>query len=855
MWRCSRATPREFSSACSTRPASARRRASPCLSARAISITASFGGRGAGSRYGLRADGPYDLARGHRYDPAKLLVDPYAKLIDRPFRYAPELGAPRGAPIDTAPFMPRAIVTAQTLEPAPRPARTGPPGLIYEVAVKAFSKRHPGIRPALRGTLAALAEPAALEHLAKLGVTHVELMPIAAWMDERHLPPLGLANAWGYNPILFMAPDPRLAPGGVGELRAAVASLHQAGISVILDVVYNHTAEGDAAGPTASLRGLDNAVYFRHVADDPGRLVNDTACGNTLACDRAPVIRLVMDAMRHWVTEAGIDGFRFDLATVLGRTPQGYAPEAPLLTVMRQDPLLRDLVLIAEPWDVGPGGYRLGQFPAPFLEWNDKYRDDTRRFWRGDAGLAGALATRLAGSSDIFQSGFGRPSASVNFVACHDGFTLADLVAFERKHNEANGEENRDGTNDNHSWNNGAEGETEDPAVKARRQRDIRALLATLFLSRGTPMLTAGDELGRSQKGNNNAYAQDNELSFIDWGTADRGLVDFVGKLCGLARSFGDLAARRLLHRNVAGARRARGCRVALGRRQAHAERGLGEGRSLRHVGRADAPGRTGGAPMRRLQSLGRACAFQASRRRRDGLDLHPRERLGQRPQERCEACCRGHGRAKIRHGVRGEYRTDAAGGRRDLRGDRRRHPLPPERPDLSPPAGRAAVVTHGGAQCSFDEQERARSDHGGRLGIHGCLDGLPRLDIGLVGVDDDAPRRVAAGQLELDRPVMRVEDDDELVGSGFARAAARIVGAGAFRRLPEPEPDAGRVPIRPLLVGLVAAARIQPFDVHAVAIACPPQKRAFLPEFRSACAETVSAHAPRRRSRANRSS
>jgi glycogen operon protein len=487
-----------------------------------------------GRRYGLRADGPFDLGKGHRYDPAKLLVDPYARLIDRPFRYAPELAAPRSAAVDTAPFIPRAIVVPPADVAAPRPRRQIPPGLIYEVAVKAFSKLHPEVRSELRGTVAALAEPRVIEHLHKLGVTHVELMPIAAWMDERHLPPLGLANAWGYNPILFMAPDPRLVPGGAQELATTVDALRRAGISVILDVVYNHTGEGDAQGPTASLRGLDNAVYFRHFADDPGRLVNDTACGNTLACDRAPVIKLIMDTMRYWIDAAGVDGFRFDLATVLGRTREGFSPEAPLLAAIAQDPVLSRVLLIAEPWDVGWGGYRLGEFPEPFLEWNDKYRDDVRRFWRGDGGSAGALATRLAGSSDVFQRGFGRPSASVNFVACHDGFALADLVAYAGKHNEANGESNRDGSNSNYSWNNGAEGETGDPAIKARRRRDLRALLATLFLSRGTPMLTAGDELGRSQKGNNNAYAQDNELSFVDWTKADSELIDFVAKLSAL---------------------------------------------------------------------------------------------------------------------------------------------------------------------------------------------------------------------------------------------------------------------------------------------------------------------------------
>jgi glycogen operon protein len=495
-------------------------------------------GIAAGRRYGLRADGPFEPEKGHRYDPGKLLVDPYAKLLDRPFRYLPELAAPRSANIDTAPFVPLAIVMPQgDAATAPLPQKA-PPGLIYEVAVKAFSIRHPGVPPTMRGTLAALAEPVVVEHLHRLGITHVELMPIAAWMDERHLPPLGLANAWGYNPIVFMAPDPRLAPGGLDELRRTIAKLHEAGISVILDVVYNHTAESDAAGPTLSLRGLDNAVYFRHFADDPGRLVNDTACGNTLACDRAPVIRLVTDAMRHWVEATGLDGFRFDLATVLGRSQAGFSPEAPLLSAISQDPLLRRLTLIAEPWDAGFEGYRLGQFASPFLEWNDRYRDDIRGFWKGEGARAGPLATRLAGSSDIFQPGFRRPSASVNYVACHDGFSLADLVSHAHKHNEANGEENRDGPNDNHSWNNGIEGKTEDPATVARRRQDLRALLATLFLSRGTPMLTAGDELGHTQKGNNNAYCQDNDITWIDWASADSDLANFVAELSALRARF-----------------------------------------------------------------------------------------------------------------------------------------------------------------------------------------------------------------------------------------------------------------------------------------------------------------------------
>ncbi|MBV9138006.1 MAG: glycogen debranching protein GlgX [Hyphomicrobiales bacterium] len=495
-------------------------------------------GVGCGARYGLRADGPFEPAQGHRYDPAKLLVDPYAKRLDRSFRYVPELSAPRAAAIDTAPFVPRAVVIDEIAASPARIAGREPPGLIYEIAVKAFTYRHPQVPANFRGTISALAEPPVIEHLHKLGVTHVELMPIAAWMDERHLPPLGLANAWGYNPIVFMALDPRLAPNGETELAQTVARLHEADIAVILDVVFNHTAESDEAGPTVSLRGLDNAAYYRHFPDDPGRLVNDTGCGNTLACERAPVLRLVTDSMRHFVKTAGIDGFRFDLATVLGRSWSGFSPEAPLLSAIAQDPILRGTLLIAEPWDVGPGGYRLGEFPAPFLEWNDKYRDDVRRFWRGDAGVAGGLATRFSGSSDIFQSRFRPPSASVNYLASHDGFALADLVSFAQKHNDANGEGNRDGLTENHSWNNGAEGKSDDAAILEGRKRDMRALLATLFLSRGTLMLTAGDELGRTQSGNNNAYCQDNYITFIDWDVADAGLVDFVARLSALRHRF-----------------------------------------------------------------------------------------------------------------------------------------------------------------------------------------------------------------------------------------------------------------------------------------------------------------------------
>ncbi|RYE34913.1 MAG: glycogen debranching enzyme GlgX [Hyphomicrobiales bacterium] len=503
-------------------------------------------GASAGMRYGLRVEGPWQPELGHRFDPAKLLVDPYAALIDRPFRWDPEL-ARRGA--ETSALVPRGIVQPPPASSLPldeaRAAATSP-SFIYELAVRAFSMRHPAVPETLRGTLAALREPAVIAHLQELGVSHVELMPVAAWMDERHLPPLGLANAWGYNPVNFFALDPRLAPGGPAELSALCAAYARVGIGVILDIVLNHTAESDEFGATISLRGLDNAVYYRHAADDPGRLVNDTGCGHTLALDRAPVVRLAMDSLRHWL-RLGVSGFRFDLGSVMGSTETGFTPDAPLFGALLQDPALSRAILIAEPWDIGPGGYRLGEFPAPFAEWNGRYRDDIRRFWRGDAGAAGALATRLAGSSDLFAEDHRGPRASVNFITAHDGFTLRDLVSYERKHNEANGEDNRDGDSDNHSWNEGSEGPTRDTAIEAARSRDIRALLATLFLSRGTPMLTAGDEFGRTQHGNNNAYAQDNPTSWLDWERADHARIALVAALAALRRKHPLLTADTFL--------------------------------------------------------------------------------------------------------------------------------------------------------------------------------------------------------------------------------------------------------------------------------------------------------------------
>jgi glycogen debranching enzyme len=488
----------------------------------------------AGARYGLRADGDYAPERGLWFDPVKLLVDPYATAIDRPYLYDPRLVARRGEGGDTAPLMPKAIVQAPLDPVAANEPVFKPGGLIYELNVRAFTKLHPEIPEEQRGTIAALAHPAIIEHLQKLGVSAIELMPVTAWIDERHLPPLGLTNAWGYNPVTFMALDPRLAPGGLLQLRDTVAALRSAGIGVILDLVFNHTGESDRFGPALSLRGLDNLAYYRHAPD--GSLLNDTGTGNTIATQHPVMREMILDTLRHFVQNAGVDGFRFDLATVLGRGDNGFSPDAPLLREIRADSLLADRVLIAEPWDIGPGGYQLGNFEAPFLEWNDRYRDDIRRFWRGDRNMAGALATRLAGSSDVFGNNAGE-TRTVNFIAAHDGMTLADTVAYERKHNEANGEENRDGHDENLSWNNGVEGETSDPNVGEARRRDLKAQLATLFASRGSIMLTAGDQFGRTQKGNNNAYAQDNEITWLDWTNRDLDLEKYAFALAALRRS------------------------------------------------------------------------------------------------------------------------------------------------------------------------------------------------------------------------------------------------------------------------------------------------------------------------------
>ncbi|WP_443969819.1 glycogen debranching protein GlgX [Sphingobium sp. CR28] len=485
-----------------------------------------------GALYGYRADGEWAPENGHWFDPTKLLVDPYATALDKPFVYDPRLSI---GGEDTADLVPRAVLEAP-LPDLPREApRFTPGGLVYELHVRGFTMLHPTVPEAVRGTVAALAHPDVIAHLQRLHVSAVELMPIVAWIDERHLPPLGLSNYWGYNPIAPMALDPRLCPGGMAELRETVSALHEAGIGVILDLVFNHSGESDVFGPIIGMRGLDNATYYAR--DTEGRLINDTGTGNTLDFAQPVVRRMMLDTLRHFVRGAGIDGFRFDLAPVLARAP-GFERDAPVFSEVAADPLLADRIMIAEPWDVGPGGYQLGNFPPNWLEWNDRYRDDVRRFWRGDEGV-GALATRLAGSSDIF----GPHTRSVNFLAAHDGFTLADTTAYETRHNWANGEENRDGHGENFSWNGGAEGPSNDPAVLARRDADRRALLATLFASAGAIMLTAGDEFGRSQQGNNNAYCQDNPLGWVDWEALDEGLLAFARDCAERRAASGDVLA------------------------------------------------------------------------------------------------------------------------------------------------------------------------------------------------------------------------------------------------------------------------------------------------------------------------
>ncbi len=496
----------------------------------------------AGDLYAYRVHGPYAPARGLRCNGQKLLIDPCARAITGEPRFERSLFDAAGAlALDSADAMPRCrIVDAAFDWGDDRPPGTPwSDSVVYELHVKGFTARHPLVPERLRGTYLGLAEPAVVEWLAGLGVTAVELMPCQAFTSEGFLRERGLVNYWGYNPIAWSAPATQYAIAyPVDEFRRMVRALHGAGIEVILDVVYNHTAEGGEGGPTLSLKGFDNAAYYRLDAADPSRYENWTGCGNTIDAGHAASRELILDSLRWWAEAMHVDGFRFDLATVLGRDGAAFHRDAPLFAALRADPALAYLKLIAEPWDVGPGGYQLGQFPAGWAEWNDRYRDTMRAFWRGERHAVGAFAERFAGSSDIFRHRGRKPAASVNFITAHDGFTLADLVSYNDRHNEANLEQNRDGHSDNRSWNCGVEGPTTDAAIRELRQRQTRNFLATLILSQGVPMLQAGDECGRSQRGNNNAYCQDNELSWIDWSlaAADPSLADFVRRLLAFRR-------------------------------------------------------------------------------------------------------------------------------------------------------------------------------------------------------------------------------------------------------------------------------------------------------------------------------
>jgi glycogen operon protein len=503
-------------------------------------------GVGPGQRYGYRVDGAWEPEQGHRFNPAKLLIDPYAKSIDGPIgfgkarllAYVPGQEDVRDDE-DSAPAIPRSVVIDDAFdwEGDVRLDRPWPETVIYELHVKGFTKRLPGVRGDLRGTYAGLASDAAIAYLSDLGITAVELLPVHHIADEDFLVARGLSNYWGYSTIGFFAPHSGYAATGsrgeqVREFKGMVKALHRAGIEVILDVVYNHTAEGSHLGPTLSFKGVDNAAYYRLMPDDRRHYMDFTGTGNSLNPVNPSVLRLVMDSLRYFVMECHVDGFRFDLASALARELFDVDQLSAFFDIIHQDPVLSQVKLIAEPWDVGPGGYQVGNFPILWSEWNGMYRDTMRDFWRGHTAVA-EFARRFTGSSDLYQSDGRHPSASINFVTCHDGFTLRDLVSYERKHNEANLEDNRDGSDDNRSWNCGVEGETDDPDVNELRDRQTRNILATLLLSQGTPMLLAGDELRRTQRGNNNAYCQDNELSWLDWDVDERGqaLLEFTKRL------------------------------------------------------------------------------------------------------------------------------------------------------------------------------------------------------------------------------------------------------------------------------------------------------------------------------------
>ncbi|MGB5292803.1 MAG: glycogen debranching protein GlgX [Lysobacterales bacterium] len=481
-----------------------------------------------GQRYAYRAHGLWAPVRGLRFNPSKLLIDPYARALDGSFQWSGSLfdydhstadEALQPNRTDSAPYVPKCVVTGHNETPwASRPRIPWTETIIYETNVRGYTMRHPDIPENERGRFIGLSNGKILEYLKALGITSLELMPVHSMIDEGFLIGQGLKNFWGYNSVNFFTPDSRFALKDAGqEFREMVNAIHDAGIEVILDVVYNHTGEGGGKGPTLSFRGIDNLAYYSTDPENPGHYINDTGCGNTLKADHPRVQDLVIDSLVYWHKDMGVDGFRFDLAPVLGRSPLGFNPSHDLLRRINDDPCLSKTRLIAEPWDPGPGGYQLGQFPSHWAEWNDSYRDRVRRFWRGDEDQLSKLAKRLHGSSDIFEASGRPPQASINFITSHDGFTLSDLVSYEQRHNEANGENNRDGHAHNFSSNHGVEGDTTNPEINQLRRRQRLNMLATLLLSKGTPMLLAGDEFGNSQAGNNNAYAQDNDTGWLDW--------------------------------------------------------------------------------------------------------------------------------------------------------------------------------------------------------------------------------------------------------------------------------------------------------------------------------------------------
>jgi isoamylase len=519
-------------------------------------------GLGPGQVYGYRVHGPYEPDVGHRFNPNKPVMDPYARahtgeLQWNPavFGYTMESGDDATFDgRDSAPFVPKCVVVDPDFDWKGEPNRNPVPWdhtILYETHVKGFTKKHPAVPEALRGTYAGLGQKEVVDYIRALDVTSVELLPIHSFINDSQLLDKGLTNYWGYNTIGFFAPDPRYASDRANTLREfkeMVARLHDAGLEVILDVVYNHTAEGNELGPTLSFKGIDNASYYRLVPDQRRHYINDTGTGNTVNLSHPRVIQMVTDSLRCWVSETHVDGFRFDLGTILAREPGGFDEQSGFLKACSQDPLLNTVKLIAEPWDCGPGGYQVGQFPPGWAEWNDKFRDTVRAYWKGDEAAKG-LAPRLCASGDLFNRQGRKPWACVNFVTAHDGFTLNDIVTYNDKHNEANGEDNRDGSSNNHAWNMGVEGPTDDADVNTQRDRQIRNMLATLLLSQGTPMLLAGDEFGRTQNGNNNAYCQDNDISWLNWDIAEKGqsLIRFVKKLAKLRHNHAILRRNRFL--------------------------------------------------------------------------------------------------------------------------------------------------------------------------------------------------------------------------------------------------------------------------------------------------------------------